>query len=144
MTVKHLFAKSSSQLMTIAPSSNLLEAVKRLARDDTSALVVTEDERQVLGIVSSSNIVAYLNKHRRLAPDLKVADLMTKKVVAADIRASVKEVEALMTRHHIRHIPILNEKGLCGIVSTLDVLNYRAKMAETEARDLRDYVSGKA
>ena len=143
MTVGNLFAQSSGKLMTIVPTASLSDAVKLLARDDTSALVVTEDTRRVLGILSSSNIVAYFYRRHQLIPTLKVKELMTKKVVTANIAASVKEIEGLMTRHHIRHVPILNENGLCGIVSALDILNYRAKTAETEAQDLRNYVSGK-
>ena len=116
--------------------------ISELSRDDTSALVVTDDNEGVLGILSSSDIVKYLNKNSDLSDQITVSSLMTNDVISCDAKENVWRLEQLMTEHQVRHIPITDAGVLCAVVNVLDLVSYRMQSAEKEAGQLRDYVSG--
>lgn len=142
MTIKRLLKELDLRVMTIKPKALLADAIKELARDDTSALVVTNDDHRVLGILSSSDIVKYFNEHGDLSGELLVRDLMTKNVISCDGGEEVQQLEQLMLERQVRHIPITDDGLLCAVVSVLDIVRYRMQSAEKEAGQLRDYVSG--
>lgn len=128
--------------MLIEPTATLEVAFEKLASDDTSALIVTEDGERILGIVSSSDIVKYLNAHRKFSANLTIADVMTSNVVGCELSEPLGCVEELMAHHRIRYIPITDAGKICGLVSALDIVTYGQKSAELESKQLRDYVSG--
>lgn len=142
MTIKHLLKDLDLRVRTIKPTDKIAIAISKLARDDTSALVVTNDSKSVLGILSSTDIVKYFNAKGSLPDHLLVSQLMTNKVISCDAGEKVQRIEQLMTEHHVRHIPITDGDVLCAIVNILDVVRYRMQSAEKEACQLRDYVSG--
>lgn len=144
MTIKRLLKGIDRQVMTINPAARIGKAIASLARDDTSALIVTIDHHLVLGILSSSDIVKYLNEHGDLQNHLLVSDLMTHDVISCETTETVERLEKLMIEHQVRHIPITDQGMLCAVVSTLDIVAFRREAAEKEAGQLRDYVSGVA
>lgn len=144
MTIKRLLKDLDLRVRTIEPTDKIAIAISQLARDDTSALVVTNDNKSVLGILSGTDIVKYLNDKGSVPDHLLVSQLMTQKVISCDAREKVQRLEQLMTEHHVRHIPITEDGVLCAVVNILDVVRYRMQSAEKEAGQLRDYVSGVA
>ena len=144
MTIKRLLKGIDRRVMTINPAARIGKAIASLARDDTSALIVTIDDHLVLGILSSSDIVKYLNAHGDLQNHLLVSDLMTHDVISCEATEKVERLEQLMIEHQVRHIPITDQGMLCAVVSTLDIVAFRREAAEKEAGQLRDYVSGVA
>lgn len=144
MTIKRLLKGIDRQVMTINPAARIGKAIASLARDDTSALIVTIGDHLVLGILSSSDIVKYLNEHGDLQNHLLVSDLMTHDVISCEATENVERLEQLMIEHQVRHIPITDQGMLCAVVSTLDIVAFRREAAEKEAGQLRDYVSGVA
>jgi len=142
MTIKRLLKQLDLKVRTISPSDKIATAISELARDDTSALVVTNDSQSVLGILSSSDILKYLNENSPLPDHLMVTQIMTNDVISCDAGENVQRLEQLMTEHHVRHIPITNDGVLCAVVNVLDIVRYRMQSAEKEAGQLRDYVSG--
>jgi CBS domain-containing protein len=142
MTIKLLLQGLDLRVRTIKPDTQIATAISKLARDDTSALVVTDDDKSVLGILSSSDIVKYLKKNSELSGHLTVGHLMTNDVISCDAAETVQRLEQLMTKHQVRHIPITDGGNLCAVVNVLDIVRYRMQTAEKEAGQLRDYVSG--
>lgn len=128
--------------MTIHPAALIDSAIRSLARDDTSALVVTMDDHLVLGILSSSDVVKFLNEAGRLPGHLVVSDLMTHDVISCEATESIQRLEQLMIEHRVRHIPITDQGLLCAVVNVLDIVRFRMEAAEKESGLLRDYVSG--
>ena len=142
MTIKRLLKDLGLRVRTIKPDARIANAITELARDDTSALVVTNDDHLVLGILSSSDIVKFLNENGGLPDLLFVSNLMTHDVISCDAAEAVQRLEQLMTEYQVRHIPITDEGILCAVVNVLDLVRYRMQSAEKEAGQLRDYVSG--
>ena len=144
MTIKRLLKDLDLRVRTIKPTALISEAIIQLARDDTSALVVTDDNHLVLGILSSSDIVKYLNQNGGPLEQLLVSNLMTHDVISCDATENVERIEQLMIEHQVRHIPVTRDGKLSAVVNTLDVVRFRMQSAEAESGQLRNYVSGVA
>ncbi|WP_306120889.1 MULTISPECIES: CBS domain-containing protein [unclassified Roseitalea] len=144
MTVKRLIQNKGSFVSIIDPDVKVQDVMDQLERDEVSALVVSRDKRTVLGIISGGDVLRGLN---RFGPDVvnrRVRDLMTTQVVCCDIAEPMKKIYELMDTHQIRHVPIIENGELCGIISMLDVVKYRLGEIEAEAEALKDYVAGRA
>jgi len=113
-----------------------------LAADDTSALLVTNDNQTIDGILSSSDIVKYLRDNKRMSDGLLVLDVMTRNVITCDVKETVQRLELLMTKNNVRHIPITSAGVPVALISIIDVTRHRLSLAEGEMSQMRDYVSG--
>lgn len=142
MTIRNILSNNASEVMLIEPTAKIYAAIEKLARDDTSALIVTDDGDHILGIASSSDIVKYLDTHHTFSEGLTIADVMTTNVVGCEVTESIGCVEKLMAHHRVRHIPITDLGKLCGLISALDIVTDSLVSANLEAKQLRDYVSG--
>ncbi|MFT6456067.1 MAG: CBS domain-containing protein [Yoonia sp.] len=142
MTIERIIKNLNRKIMTINPTALIGDAIGYLARDDTSALVVTNDDHLVLGILSSSDIVKYLDEYGTLSNHLSVSHLMTHNVILCEASENVQRLEQLMIEHQVRHVPITDQGRLCAVVSVLDIVRFRMETAEQEAGQLRNYVSG--
>ena len=142
MTIRRLLKDLDLRIRTIKPSAPISDAMSQLARDDTSALVVTTDDHLVLGILSSSDIVKDLNQSGGHLDRLLVSHLMTHDVISCEATENVQRIEQLMIEHNVRHIPVTIDGVLCAVVNILDIVKFRMQSAEKEAGQLSDYVSG--
>jgi CBS domain-containing protein len=105
---------------------------------------VTEDGRSVLGIISERDVVSGLADRGPRILEEPVADLMTREVVSCTPGDTVKQVMAEMTRRRIRHLPVVTDGVLCGIISIGDVVKNRLEEMETETNVLREaYIARK-
>jgi len=144
MTVKDLIARKGTHAAIISPNAAISRAIGHLSQDDTSALVVVDDRRAVLGILSASDIVRYLNRHGSVNTLLSAVDVMTKDVITCSEADSLTHVQQLMTAHRIRHVPVIRNGVLHGIVTTLDLFNDRMRRAEADVVQMRNYLVGAA
>ena len=131
--------KASHEVVTIGPDATVRELVALLAEHNVGALVVSEDGEQVSGIVSERDVV------RRLHADTGVLDGPVRSIMTADVRTCVGE-DALtdlmqtMTEHRIRHVPVVADGRLTGIISIGDVVKNRIGELEFERDQLDHYV----
>ena len=142
MTIKKLLKDPKVSLRTIAPTAPIAQAITMLAADDTSALLVTNDNQTIDGILSSSDIVKYLDDHEQVSDEILVLDVMTKDVITCDAKDPVQRLELLMTQNNVRHIPITDAGSPVALISIIDVTRHRLSMAEGEMSQMRDFVSG--
>ena len=105
------------------------------------ALVVTGDEVQLLGIISERDIVHGLVERGRDLLDARVGDLMTVDVLTCAPEDRITKLMARMTERRIRHLPVVDDGALCGIVSIGDVVKNRLDEIAAEASALREYVT---
>ena len=91
----------------------------------SGALVVSDDGRKILGIISAGDIVRGLKTFGRDVVDRPLGDLMTRNVISCDIGEPMSRIYELMDLHQIRHVPITQSGELCGIINMLDVVKYR-------------------
>ncbi|RME97271.1 MAG: CBS domain-containing protein [Alphaproteobacteria bacterium] len=142
MSVRKLLEQKGSFVPSIRSNMLLSDVVDQLEADDAGALVVSDDDRRILGLISERDIVRGLKRYGRNVLDRPVRELMSTDVITCDIGEPLARVLELMDRHQIRHVPITREGDLCGIITMLDVAKYRLAELQSEAEALKSYVSG--
>ena len=140
MTVKAILSQKGYDVATIEPTATLSAAVKQLAQRRIGALVVTGADRRVVGIVSERDIVHELAAHGAASLDLPLTDVMTREVVTCRISDTVTSVMERMTAGKFRHLPVVEQGRLAGIVSIGDVVKHRLEDMEREQSAMRDYI----
>jgi CBS domain-containing protein len=138
MTVKSILDRKGIDVATIEPSADLASAVKQLAAHRIGALVVIGSDQRIAGIISERDIIRELAD--RSAAALEVGHVMTRKIVTCSRAETISSVMDLMTAGKFRHLPVVEEGRLIGIVSIGDVVKYRVHEIESESATLRDYI----
>ena len=140
MTVKAILSAKGTEVLTIEPTTNVAAAAKLLAERKIGALVVTGADQRVVGIVSERDIVQELAAHGPAALDLALTEVMTRKVTTCSASDTISSVMERMTAGKFRHLPVLEQGRLAGIVSIGDVVKHRLQEMEREQSALRDYI----
>jgi CBS domain-containing protein len=141
MTVEHILAGKGTDVATVQPERSLAEAAKAMADRRIGALVVSDGDRAVLGILSERDIVRAVARHGGSALDEPVSRFMTSNVVTCRREASINELMGLMTEGKFRHVPVVEGGRLTGIVSIGDVVKNRLAEIEAEHQALREYIA---
>ena len=137
MTVEAILKHKGTRVSTIGRDATVAAAAQRLNLDRIGALVVTEGSR-VIGILSERDIVSGVARHGPLGLEKRVEELMTWPIITCSRAQGIKEVMALMTRHRIRQLPVVEDEALLGIVSIGDVVKHRLEELEMETGVLHD------
>jgi CBS domain-containing protein len=140
MTVKAILSAKGGEVLTIDPTTNLAVAAKLLAERKIGALVVTGADHRMVGIVSERDIVQELAAHGAASLDLPLTDVMTRKVSTCTMSDTISSVMERMTEGKFRHLPVVEQGRLAGIVSIGDVVKHRVHEMEHESAALRDYI----
>ncbi len=143
MRIGTIVAGKGDRVATIAPEATIADAVQRLADEGVGALVVSTDGARIDGIISERDIVRSLGRGQTGALALRVDDLMTSEVVTCSPSDTVDTLMAIMTDKRIRHVPMIEDDRLAGIVSIGDVVKWRLHELEEEAQHLKDYITGR-
>ena len=141
MTVKAILESKGHDVVTLGPNEKLSEAVRLLAERRIGALVVTNGDRKIVGIISERDIVLVIAREGTAGLDLPVRDVMTPKVNICNEHHTVNEVMEIMTRGRFRHLPVEKNGQLDGIISIGDVVKKRIEDVEREAADIRNYIA---
>ena len=140
MKVRTILDTKGRHVVTCRPDASVSTAVHRLVLERIGALVVSEDGYKVAGIISERDIIQSLDKS---GPDLltsgrRVAELMEHNVITCTPDDTGQQVMAEMTRQRVRHLPVIEDGGLTGIISIGDVVKSRLEEVELEANVLRE------
>ena len=136
-----LAGKSSREVLTVPPECTVRELVAVLASHNIGALVVSRDGSSVDGIVSERDVVRRLNEDEHVLAS-PVSTIMSTEVRTCEGHDTVDEVMALMTARRFRHVPVVKDGRLAGIVSIGDVVKSRMSELEFERDQLDSYVHG--
>ena len=140
MNVKTILATKGSEVITIAPTATLEEAIAILSKHRIGAVVVLGADQRVIGILSERDIVRAVSERGANALKEPLAQTMTRVVVTCGESDSVSDLMERMTRGRFRHIPVLEQDRLIGIISIGDVVKHRLGEMERESEALRDYI----
>jgi CBS domain-containing protein len=141
MNVETILKTKGRSVTTIAPDASIGNAVDLLRLKGIGALVVSADGERVAGILSERDIVHALAERGAGLLDLPVSALMTRHVFTCQPGDSIAELMAEMTERRIRHLPVVENGRLAGIVSIGDVVKNRLDEVETEASSLRQFIT---
>ncbi|HLJ19969.1 MAG TPA: CBS domain-containing protein [Stellaceae bacterium] len=144
MNVDAILKVKGDAVVTIRPTATIAEAVDLLCRKRIGALVVSANGTDPQGILSERDIVHGLGAQGATLLGSRVDELMTKTVVTCGPHDRVADLMALMTERRIRHIPVLRNGKLGGLVSIGDIVKNRLDEIELETTSLKAYVAGAA
>jgi CBS domain-containing protein len=140
MIVKAILSTKGSTVVTIGPNATLEEAIAILTRHRIGALVVLGADQRVIGILSERDIVRALSERSSGALGEPLSQVMTREVVTCSESDTVSEIMERMTHGRFRHIPVVNQDRLIGIISIGDVVKERLGEVVRESEALRDYI----
>jgi CBS domain-containing protein len=140
MTVKAILSRKGTDVVTVEPKTNLNEAVQLLGQRRIGAVVVTGADRRVIGILSERDIVRAMGERGHQILDETVDSVMTRRVVTCAEADTVAEIMERMTAGKFRHLPVIENGRLAGIISIGDVVKYRLEEIEKESEALKEYI----
>jgi CBS domain-containing protein len=141
MTVKAILSRKGGDVVTIAPTANLTAAVQLLAQRRIGAIVVTGPDNRVAGILSERDIVRTLSERGPAALDENVGAVMTRKVTTCTEADTIASLMERMTEGKFRHLPVVDQGRLVGVISIGDVVKYRMEEVVHDADALREYIA---
>jgi CBS domain-containing protein len=134
-------AHSGSDVVTIPPDGTVRELLALLAEHGIGALVVTEGGR-ALGVVSERDVVRQLHRMGADVLDVEVAQIMSRPVLSCRLDDDVDTIAATMTQQRTRHLPVVENGVLAGLVSIGDVVSSRMRQLEHDRGQLEQYIAG--
>ena len=140
MTIQDILEQKDGRVITIQPQSTLFLALCTLVENKVGALLVQDDARQLLGIITERDLMREVYKGTDLR-GAAVEEVMTRKVVLASPMHDVETIMGQMTEGRFRHMPVVEEGELIGIVSIGDLVKSRLQHAEAEVTQYKDFVT---
>ena len=141
MNVAAILRQKGRAVTTASPSATLLEVVNKLAAKRIGAIVIVGARGEVAGIVSERDIIRELSNRGPVCLTRPVEETMTRQVVTCAETDTLDELMAMMTSRRFRHLPVVTDGALVGIVSIGDVVKHHVAEVEMEATAMRDYIT---
>lgn len=142
MNVQALLKDKGRFVPIISSDVTINDVIDKLEIDKAGALVVTDDNQQILGIITERDIARGLKTHGRNVVDRQVRELMSRNVRTCDVEQAVESVLRLMDEHQIQYVPVTKNGQLYGIINMLDLVKQRLAQIDAEAAALKAYVTG--
>ncbi|MCG8503054.1 MAG: CBS domain-containing protein [Sphingomonadales bacterium] len=140
MTVKHILGDKGSEIISVEETDTVISAIQLLKEKRIGAVLV-KSAGKIAGILSERDIVRALVEEGGGLLQQPVSGLMTRDVVTCAPHESIAEVMSLMTERRIRHLPVVEDDELVGMISIGDVVKQRIAETEQEANALKEYIA---
>jgi CBS domain-containing protein len=132
---------SNKPCFTLTEKDTLKTASEKLQKHNVGVLpILSEKDKSVIGIISERDLARRIYKDD-FKSDLLVSKIMIKNIISCNLNTSVTELMEIISSHKIRHIPIIEDKKLLGIVSIGDVVNHIIEQYKDENQQLRDFIN---
>ena len=141
MRIADVLRGKGTDVATIGPSASVVELIAQLTAHNVGALPVVDDGRLV-GIVSERDVVRRLHADGTRLLDARVAEIMTPDVTSCAPEDKVADLARIMTAGRFRHLPVVVDGSLTGIVSIGDLVKARIDLLESERAQLQSYIAG--
>jgi len=140
MTVSVIVANKGRVVVSIEPNASLADAVRLLAQKRIGAAVILGADRRLAGIISERDIVRVLAERGAAVLDEPVSRTMTRKVESCNENETVAQIMERMTQGKFRHMPVVDQGQVVGVVSIGDIVKHRLHEMERESTAMRDYI----
>jgi CBS domain-containing protein len=140
MQIDRILRTKGPAVATVSPSATIGDAARDLARHGVGALVVSSDGERIEGILSERDIARGVGLHGADVLTRRVDELMTRDVATCSMRDTVDDLAEIMTTRRVRHLPVVHDGRLAGIVSIGDVVKNRLDELQIEAQTLHEYI----
>ena len=142
MLIAQILAGKGSKVIATRPDATIAEVAGLLKQKRIGALVVTDADGRLCGIISERDLARGLADHGAGLLEMKVAELMTADVVTCAPEDGLETLMQTMTERRFRHLPVVRDGELIGIISIGDVVKHRLQELEAETHMLHDYIHG--
>ena len=140
--VNDLLKIKGNDVWSVPQSATVLQALKYMAEKDIGALLVVEDD-QIMGVISERDFVRSIADTEACLLDARVRDYMTQDVISVTPRESVEDCMQIMTTERIRHLPVVDNGRLIGMISIGDVMKELVNGKELTINSMSDYIEGR-
>lgn len=141
MIVNRILSIKGRDIVSIDPQRSVGEAARLLSERRIGALLVVDGNRPVSGIISERDIVRAVASQGASALDEPISRFMTQQVVTCTGETAINDIMELMTQRKFRHIPVVEEGSLVGIISIGDVVKLRLEEVEAETQAIKEYIA---
>jgi CBS domain-containing protein len=138
MKVTEILRSKGADVVTIWPGASLRSAVARMANRNIGALVVVDDQGGIVGMLSERDVVLALAESAEQALSGAVSEVMSRKLITCGPDDRLADLMAVMTEHRVRHLPVVEDGHLLGLVSIGDLVKARLGELEFESNVLRE------
>lgn len=143
MTVSSILeSKGSNNVITAKTNATIQDIANILAEKKIGAIVIVDDSDKVCGIASERDVVREVAKNKEQGLEQPISVCMTHAVVSCEETDTINNVMEKMTKGRFRHVPIITDGKLIGIISIGDVVKARIEQAERDAEDMKRYIAG--
>jgi CBS domain-containing protein len=141
MKVEHILQAKGTEVFSVRPTDGISDAISVLSEKNIGVVIVKDNSGKISGILSERDIVRHLGARGADALTMCVSDCMTPAPITCGLEATVDELMGQMTAKRIRHIPVVNDGAVVGVVSIGDVVKRKIGEAEQEAQALKEYIA---
>ena len=141
MIVSQLLKSKGCQVYTVSEETNINEISRILSEKRIGVAVIINESKNVIGIISERDIIRGLSKYGEKVLDMPSKALMTKNVITSGLDSHIDELMREMTNSRIRHMPIVEDEKLVGLISIGDVVKNRVEELKAEGDMLREYIA---
>jgi CBS domain-containing protein len=139
MQLKEILEAKGRNVLTIAPTASLAQVVRKMCEHNCGSLIVSESEKMV-GIISERDILRAIVEVDEPLETIPVETRMTRDVVTGTPQDNINDTMGVMTRNRIRHLPVLDDDGLAGLISIGDIVKAQHQKLERENHLLMTYI----
>jgi CBS domain-containing protein len=140
--VKDILKEKGDDVQTIGPEATVYEALKKMAGKNIGALLVMKGNK-IIGVFSERDYARKIILRGKSSKESKVGELLSERIFYVKPTATTNECMQIMTDHRVRHLPVLDEEKLVGIVSIGDIVNKVIQGQSHTIKQLEDYILGK-
>ena len=142
LRVRDLLSEKGNEIWSIGPSQSVYQAVEMMSVKEIGALTVVDDNGKLVGIISERDYTRKIILAGRSSKETKVSEIMTAEVIATDQQTSVDDCMSLMTHYRVRHLPVVENEKLIGMVSVGDLVKSMILDRDFKIEQLERYVRG--
>jgi CBS domain-containing protein len=141
-TVSVIISGKGQKVLTIARDMSVFEAIQTMVQANVGSLIVTDGDA-ICGIFTERDYLRRIVLEGRTSKDTPVIEVTTERLVVVEPARSIDECMSMMTSERIRHLPVIDDGKLVGLVSIGDLVKHLSREREAEIRYLTEYISGK-
>ncbi len=143
MKVKDILSEKGSNVVSVHEEKTVWEAMQVFAANKVGSLLVLNDNEDPVGIIGARDVLMETLSKCEGIKQSKVKDIMTRDIIVGAPEDSLEDVQKLMTKNRIRHLPIVKDHNICGIISIGDIVKAHLADLHVENKYLKEYVAGK-
>lgn len=143
MKVKDILEVKGKVLVTINQNETIFDALETFAKNRVGSLIVLDDNNNTVGIIAPRDVLTNILNQCEQIKQTKVSEVMTKDIIVGTPEDNLEYVQMILTENRIRHLPIIDQNQLVGIISIGDVVKAQLHVFDAENRYLRDYMVSK-